>query len=270
MNCSTKYPILMVHGMGARDRKRLSYWGRIPKALISKGARLYFGGQDSNGSVEENALVVKQSLIRALEETGAEKVNIIAHSKGGLEARYLITSMGMADKVASLTTISTPHNGSAAMDFFMNIPEPLMKLGCRIADIWFRMLGDKKPDTYSCLESFTTARAREFNLQNPDNIHVFYQSYAFVMKHWYSDLAMVVPYLIVRIFDGKNDGLLSPKAVKWANFRGVYTGAGMRGVSHCHQVDLYRHRLPVDIDGKVMDIIDFYAKIADGLRKMGY
>ena len=270
MDCRTKYPVLLVHGMGARDRKWPNYWGRIPKALKSKGASLFFGNQDSNGSVEENALVVKNSLLRALNESGAEKVNIIAHSKGGLEARYLISSMGMADRIASLTTISSPHNGSATMDFVMKIPTPLMKFGCGIADLWFRILGDKKPNTYSCLKSFTTDQAREFNIQNPDDPKVFYQSYAFVMKRWNSDLFMWFPHFIVSIFEGDNDGLLAPDAVKWTNFRGVFSGAGRKGVSHCQQADLYRHKLTVNIDGRIMDITDFYAEIVDGLRIMGY
>ena len=55
MEASTKYPILMVHGMGYRDHKHLGYWGRIPKVLEANGARVYFSGPDSNGSVESNA-----------------------------------------------------------------------------------------------------------------------------------------------------------------------------------------------------------------------
>ena len=63
--------------------------------------------------------------------------------------------MGMADKVASLTTISTPHNGSVTVDRLMDIvPQPLVKLGCGVTDLWFRMLGDRSPDTYSAVNSF--------------------------------------------------------------------------------------------------------------------
>ncbi|MBR4557594.1 MAG: triacylglycerol lipase, partial [Clostridiales bacterium] len=85
-----KYPLLMVHGMGFRDRKHLCYWGRVPQTLESHGAKVFFGHQDSVGSVEGNAEIIAKSLDKALELTGAEKVNIIAHSKGGIEARYLV------------------------------------------------------------------------------------------------------------------------------------------------------------------------------------
>ena len=82
-----KYPVLLVHGMGFKDYKLVNYWGRIPEALEKNGAEVYYGRQDSNGSIESNAEQLKISLDVALEKSGAEKVNIIAHSKGGLEAR---------------------------------------------------------------------------------------------------------------------------------------------------------------------------------------
>lgn len=155
-----KYPLLMVHGMGFRDNRVIGYWGRIPKALEKCGAEVFFGGQDSNGSIEGNAAQLKKTIEAVLRQTGAEKVNIIAHSKGGLEARYLISTMGMADKVASLTTISTPHNGSVTVDRLMDIvPQPLVKLGCGVTDLWFRILGDESPDTYSAVNSFKTNSA---------------------------------------------------------------------------------------------------------------
>ena len=111
----------MVHGMGFRDRKHLCYWGRDPKKLEAKGAKVFFGHQDSVGSVESNADIIAKSLDEILEITGAEKVNILAHSKGGLEARYLINH-GYQDEVASITTIDTPHHGSKTVDFLMKAP----------------------------------------------------------------------------------------------------------------------------------------------------
>lgn len=71
------------------------YWGRIPKALEQRGAAVFFGGQDGGGSVEGNAAQLKERMEAILTETGCSKVNIIAHSKGGLEARSLISTLGM-------------------------------------------------------------------------------------------------------------------------------------------------------------------------------
>ena len=265
-----KYPLLMVHGMGFRDNKLLCYWGRIPKTLEKNGARVFFGGQDSNGSIESNALQLKSAIEKVLRETGAEKVNIIAHSKGGLEARYLISTMGMADKIASLTTISTPHNGSVTVDRLMDmVPQALVKGGCRAVDLWFKLLGDKKPDTYSAINSFKTSSADIFNIKNPDSGEVFYQSCAFAMKKPTSDIFMSWTWLAVNFFEGENDGLLAPRATEWTNFRGVFYGSGGRGISHCDEVDMRRMKFSRKKDGDISDITEFYTDLLNSLKSRG-
>ena len=57
--------------------------------------------------------------MQVLAETGAEKVNIIAHSKGGLDSRYAISCLGMDKYVATLTTINTPHYGCDMVDYLL-------------------------------------------------------------------------------------------------------------------------------------------------------
>ena len=69
-SCATKYPILLIHGTGGRDRKYLCYWGRIPKALEERGAKIYYGGQDSWATIEENAKMLKANLLKALDNSG--------------------------------------------------------------------------------------------------------------------------------------------------------------------------------------------------------
>ena len=54
--------------------------------------------------------------MQIIQKTGCEKVNIIAHSKGGLESRYAISQLGLSPYVASLTTINTPHHGCTFVD----------------------------------------------------------------------------------------------------------------------------------------------------------
>ncbi len=265
-----KYPIFMIHGMGFRDFKHINYWGRIPQALENNGAKVFYGRQDSNGSIESNAEQIKNQLEAVLKETGSEKVNIIAHSKGGLEARYLISSMGFSNRVASLTTISTPHNGSVTIDKLLCIPDFLVKAGCKVCDLWFMLLGDSFPDTYKAINSFRTDKAELFNIENPDSGEVYYQSYAFAMKKMSSDILMWCPYLVVKKFEGENDGLLAPRAVKWTNFRGVYYGSGGRGISHCDEVDMRRYRLSENKDGDISDITEFYVDIAAELKEMGF
>ncbi len=267
MTADTKYPILMLHGMGFRDTKLICYWGRIPKVLRQNGACVYYGNQDSNGTIQSNEEQIRISLDNILSETGAEKVNIIAHSKGGLDARYLISSMGYGDKIATLTTMSTPHNGSFTIDKLMSLPNWLVRSGCAVADVWFRILGDKHPSTYSAIFQLRTDSAKIFNRNTPDDPQVFYQSYGFVMKNAFSDLLICIPWLIVHGIDGENDGLFSPRGVRWTNFRGVYTGTGRRGISHCDEVDMRRRRCPLIChQNKYDDITSFYLKVVEDLK----
>lgn len=48
-SCSTRYPILLVHGTGLRDLRRPVHWGRIPKVLECRGAAVFCRQQDCRG-----------------------------------------------------------------------------------------------------------------------------------------------------------------------------------------------------------------------------
>ena len=68
-------------------------------------------------SVKLRSQRLAQEIQTFLERTDVQskKVHIITHSMGGLDARRMIVDVpGMAEKVATLTTIATPHLGSPA------------------------------------------------------------------------------------------------------------------------------------------------------------
>ena len=94
--CATKYPILLVHGVFFRDSKTLNYWGRIPDDLTVNGATVFYGHQHSAASVADCAEELAQRIRDIVAETGCEKVNVIAHSKGGLDMRYALQNHGIA------------------------------------------------------------------------------------------------------------------------------------------------------------------------------
>ena len=270
MKCKTKYPIMLIHGTGFRDRKFLNYWGRIPAALEKQGATLFYGNQDSWGTIEHNAEVLRGNLDRILAGADFEKVNIIAHSKGGLEARYMISSLGMADRIASLTTIATTHHGSRTIDLLCKLPKWLYRAAAFFTDLFFRILGDKKPDFYTASRQFSTGHMKLFNEQNPDEPSVYYQSYAAVMKNPFSDIVLFWPNLFVWIIEGENDGLVTTESAAWANFKGVLRGATRRGISHADEVDARRMSFSrkESSDG-ISDIRNFYVDVVAGLKQMG-
>ena len=265
-----KYPILLVHGMGFRDYKHIGYWGRIPKALEKEGCKIYFGGQDSNGSIEDNGRFLAERIRGIIDESGAEKLNVIAHSKGGLDIRYAISTLGMDRYIASLSTISTPHNGSYTMDKIMALPKWINRFIAGCSDLWLRILGDKKPNAYTVFESFTTKRAERFNKDNPDSPDVYYQSYAFTYSTPFSDITEAFQHFVVKCIEGENDGLLTPRAAKWGDFKGVYTGATHRGISHADEIDLRRRPFTKKKGEGISDIVDFYIELVRGLDEMGF
>ena len=118
--CKTKYPLLFVHGIFFRDFELLNYWGRIPEELIQNGATIYYGNHSSSLHVKDSAEELVQRVKQIVEETHCEKVNIIAHSKGGLDARYAIANLGLNKYVASLTMINTPNHGCVFADYLLS------------------------------------------------------------------------------------------------------------------------------------------------------
>ena len=150
------------------------------------------------------------------------------------------------------------------------IPKPLFSAAADCYDLISYRLGDKHPDALKALESFTTEYTRRFNEENPDSPDVYYQSYAFLMQTPFSELIETVSYSLVKLIEGDNDGFMTPRSAKWGNFRGVFTGSTLRGVSHIDVIDVFRKPF-TDKKGKgISDIVDFYLDIARDLKARGY
>ena len=267
LRCATRYPILLVHGTGFRDWKRVSYWGRIPEALRREGAQVFFGGQDGWATVEDNAETLARRVDEVLAETGSEKLHVIAHSKGGLDARYLASTLGYGETLASLTTVSTPHHGSKTMDALDRLPGWVFQLMGFFVNGWYRLIGDASPDFCGVCRQFTTAWAADFNRRNPDVPGVLYQSCAGAMAGARSDMFMWWSNLIISRVEGENDGLVTVESARWANFTGVWRGSGHRGLSHMDEVD-FRRRPLKGKDGPV-DPTERYTVLVEDLRERG-
>ncbi len=261
--CRTKYPLILVHGVGFRDYRYFNYWGRIPRELVRNGAQVHYGHQEAWGTVEDNGEILKEEILGICRETGAEKVNIIAHSKGGLDSRYLISGLSMAPYVASLTTINTPHHGSALVEFLMGLPDGIYRYICRLIDRYFGKLGDKKPNTYAASHQLSCRYAAEFNQRYPDDSQVYCQTYASLMKCGFSSKLLCIPYWILKALDGPNDGLVTEESAKWTNFRGTLKNRYLRGISHGDMIDLTRE------DYRDFKVIEFYIGLVKELGEMG-
>jgi triacylglycerol lipase len=262
---SLKYPLVLVHGAGYRDKTfGLDYWARIPRRLADHGAAVYYGNTDAWASIEQNGEFLKRTILEVLEREGAEKVNIISHSRGGLEGRYVISALGMDYAVASLTTISTPHRGVKAMNLALRFPRWFYRLVASWEDSLFRLIGDRKPDFLTSSRELSERLARDFNRRCPDRPSVYYQSYAAQMDYFFGDPQYLLTWPLVLWTDGANDGLCPVESAKWGIFRGVIRPGGFFGISHAGIIDAYRIRYGD------LDIPAFYLNIVRDLAARGF
>lgn len=262
--CRTRYPLLLVHGIGFRDLRYFNYWGRIPQELKRNGASVHYGNQEALGTIVYNAEDIRKRIFQVMKETGCEKVNIIAHSKGGLDARYAISKLQMGPYVASLTTMNTPHRGCRFVDYACRLPDGLYRFVASCFDRTFRKLGDQNPDFYTATHQFSTAESRQFNQQVIDVPEVYYQSYTSRMSRPWSHLLLSIPYCMIRPLEGDNDGLVSVESAKWGEFQGVFSNARTRGISHGDIIDLKRE----DYEG--FDVVETYVQIVSKLKEKGF
>ena len=263
--CSTKYPFILVHGIFFRDWKRVNYWGRIPQALIDNGAVIFYGNQRSSASLEDSAVEVAQRIREVLKETGADKVNIIAHSKGGLDSRYAISRLGMGRYVASLTTINTPHRGSALAEKLVQIaPDRFILAVGKKYDALYAKLGDDQPDFFSGVSDLTEEKCKVLNETMPDDPSVYYQSIGSKMRTRFSaPFPLNAGYSIIKPLRGDNDGLVATDSMAWGHFLGICSTTGRQGISHCDMIDLWRK----DISG--FDVCELYVSLAHQLKENG-
>ncbi len=186
------------------------YFRGVPARLRELGADVYTVRVSAAGSIATRA----QQLADAVKLLPVDQVNIIAHSMGGLDARYAISRLGIAPKVVSLTTIGTPHHGTPLADITTNLLGE--KLGLR------RILSAMGLDVnafYDC----TTARMTEFNRAVPDVKGVTYASYVGRLRgRWPKMNTLLRPaYLYLADRSGENDGVVPAGSQPWGAVLGT-------------------------------------------------
>lgn len=264
--CATKYPILMVHGVFFRDFRYLNYWGRIPKELERNGAVIYYGNQHSAASVEECGKELADRIKEIVRDTGCEKVNIIAHSKGGLDSRYALSMLDVSQYVASLTTINTPHRGCEFADYLLSkISKGKQEILAKTYNAALSKLGDSNPDFLEAVRDLTASACKKRNEIVIDVPGVYYQSVGSKLNVASGGrFPLNFSYQLVNYFDGQNDGLVGEASFPWGEHFQFLTVKGKRGISHGDMIDLNRE----NFDG--FDVREFFVQLVAGLKKRGF
>lgn len=264
--CKTKYPILMVHGVFFRDFRYLNYWGRVPDELKKNGATIFYGEQQSAASVESCGKEIAQKIEEIVSTTGCEKVNIIAHSKGGLDSRAAISYFGSDKYVASLTTINTPHQGCIFTEYLLNkMSDKVKKNIATTYNATLQKLGEKTPDFIGAVVDLSITNCKTRNETMIDSPKVLYESFtSYCIKPSSGKFPLNLSYNFVKKFDGVNDGLVAIESAKWGSNFTLLEPTGKRGISHGDLIDLNRE----NIEG--FDVREFYVKLVESLKDRGY
>lgn len=264
--CQTRYPILLVHGVFFRDFCFFNYWGRIPAELKRNGAVLFYGSQQSAASVARCGMELTERIRQILQETGCDKVNIIAHSKGGLDSRYAVCKCNAAPYVASLTTINTPHKGCLFADYLLDkIPDKICAKVASKYNAALTLLGDDSPSFMEAVQDLTASACQRLNDLLPDDPQVYYQSVGSRMNHAASGrFPLNMSYPMVKRFDGANDGLVSVESMKWGSHFTCLTVPDGRGISHGDMIDLNRENI------RGFDVREFYVNLVKDLKAKGF
>ena len=165
-------------------------------------------------SVEDRADNLKKNVAELIKRSGADKVNIIAHSMGGLDTRHMLYKDGnkgkIHERIASITTISTPHEGSPFADWGVKNLGALIPLAAKIK-LDIRAFPDLT--THACRRFNETAEVIEFEDKISQTIQI--STYAGRQNYWGVVGILKPSYRIIHRLEGENDGLVSVKSAKW-------------------------------------------------------
>lgn len=256
---NTRYPVVLVHGIILKDIKFFKAFGRIEKILKRRGFTVYTAKTDGFGTIENNAEQLKKHIESILKTENAEKVNLIAHSKGGLDAIDMIANLGMEEKVASLTTLCTPHRGSPIATSLLRLPKIMQKFIAFWINLWYRIFGDKHPDALTVCKQLQSAPAKE---QPPLPETIYCQSFSATLERSRDDFVMGIPLAFYRRF-GKDacDGLVPVSSAEFGVYRGNCTSDSL---SHSQIVDFMAGKK------KKEKIYAFYVGLCEELAQMGF
>lgn len=241
-----RYPVVLAHGLFGFDEVgvgtlRQAYWRGIRGALEKDGCKVVVPVVPPVGSIARRA----EALSRALSLVDEKRVNVLAHSMGGLDARFAVSRLGMAAKVAAVVTVGTPHRGSPLADLSTDLAQ---RLGVE------RLLAAAGL-TLEAFRDLATARMAEFNEATPDARGVAYASVVGVVHRKRRAHPLLLPgYLWMRPRWGANDGMVPASSQRWGEVLAEVDA------DHWAQTGWSRH----------FEAADFWVRLVRELRAMGF
>ena len=166
----TRNPIVLLPGILGFEKMLgvVEYYPAVGEALTTGGARVFiaYGSKANSSEVRARQIIPQLDEIKAI--TGAERLNLIGHSQGAVDAR--IIAKDRPDLVASVTSVGGPHRGSFVADKIASGslgPLPGLMLGA-IADLFTLVTGATEPnDVDVAMRALSSAGMAELNARYP-------------------------------------------------------------------------------------------------------
>ncbi len=290
VNAATCYPIVLAHGFMANP-EFLEFFG-VADHLRAQGFVVVEAAVEPFDGVDVRGAMLAEQIVGITAALNVDKVNVIAQSMGGLDARYAISTMGVGDHVATLTTISTPHRGSAVADAFLdeaaaNGDSPIAKAVLIALGTQYSEGVAQDPKLSAGLASLAEAAAPAFNAANPDDPSIVYESWAglsnvFGISGPSDDAACENTFWndngqndrMDALFIGTsplvahgaamlpNDGMVTIESAKWGEFRGCIRA------DHADEVGQMQDLAPDPRTGFAH--LEFYEFLAHDLATRGF
>ncbi|MDY6971545.1 MAG: hypothetical protein SV775_04355 [Thermodesulfobacteriota bacterium] len=217
---TTSYPIILAHGICPFDRvispffrknnssyDSFHYFRNIRSTLISNGFEAHHSQVSWAADLERRALDLKNEIIRITDHFAEwPRVHIIAHSMGGLDARWMIYKHRFEDRVSSLTTIGTPHLGTSVAEWGLERLGWMIPVAGRLG---LNLRGLKDLTRASC-----DRLGRIMSGFEKDN-GIIYQTIAGVQPIELVFAPLRPFHKIILAEEGENDGLVSLKSAVW-------------------------------------------------------
>jgi triacylglycerol lipase len=171
----TQYPIVLCHGMAGFDSLFgvMDYFHGIESALRSGGAEVYVTQVPAFSATEDRGEALLAQVEDILAMSGHSKANLIGHSHGGLDVRYVASVR--PEIIASVTSVGSPHQGAELADYLRdNMSEGgfgegvLSFFANSLGTVLGLLSGQTSPqDSVAALESLTSDGMVPFNDAHP-------------------------------------------------------------------------------------------------------
>jgi len=204
-------PVVLVHGLFGFDRigvpgVKLHYFRGIVNHLESLGCEAHTVRLPAAASVPDRAKILVEKIVALGHGKDGFRVDLIAHSLGGLDSRYALAKLGLSKYVRSLVTIGTPHHGTPLANFAHEGPLGFARKAIKLVGI-----------PLHALDWLSPAALEKFNADVPDVPGVRYACVVGGIREAGTSVALAIApvHAYLRRVSGHNDGLVPIASQYW-------------------------------------------------------